>query len=361
MDSAALEQPATTEAESGRWRRFIVLLVAVLTGLIGAAYLLVLLADPYDVVPFSLPLERRIVGFNQRYMYPQIVRSRKFDSFLVGTSTSRLIDPAVLGEGLGARLANLSTNAMSPWEQQAMVGYIFRHAGAPKTLIMGIDITWCHSLADRNRITHHGYPAWLYDDNPWNDYWYFLNSEAVKLAGRMVGYWLGINRERIRYDGFQVFTPPESAYDAAKAQGYIWPSGRREIPFGVPPPVLSESERAALSFPALNWLNDILERLPATCEVLIYLPLHVAYYPWPGSQEAAVAQECKARVAAMARKTGTKVIDYGIVSPITTNDSNYWDSQHYRLPIGYRIARELIPAILEGRPSADGSYRIVVP
>jgi len=35
----------------------------------------VLLVDPYEDVPFSLPLQRRLIDANQRFMYSQIVRS----------------------------------------------------------------------------------------------------------------------------------------------------------------------------------------------------------------------------------------------------------------------------------------------
>jgi hypothetical protein len=54
------------------------------------------------------------------------------------------------------------------------------------------------------------------------------------------------------------------------------------------------------------------------------------------------------------------VIDWRIASPITTNDSNYWDGLHYRLPIARRIARELVAATLNGAEASDGSYRILV-
>jgi hypothetical protein len=51
------------------------------------------------------------------------------------------------------------------------------------------------------------------------------------------------------------------------------------------------------------------------------------------------------------------VINYDFPSAITRSDLNYWDAIHYRLPIGHEIARELGPAVLEGRQSEDGVYR----
>src|SRR5215510_6123965 len=83
--------------------------------------------------------------------------------------------------------------------------------------------------------------------------------------------------------------------------------------------------------------------------------------PWPGTQGAAVDAECKARMAVLAGKHRARLIDWRIVSPLTTNDENYWDPLHYRLPIAERLAHELAEAVLAQRPSVDGSYRIVVP
>ena len=90
------------------------------------------------------------------------------------------------------------------------------------------------------------------------------------------------------------------------------------------------------------------------------MPVHVAIQAWPGTHAAAVEAECKARIAAIARERGAKVIDWRIASPITTNDANYWDALHYRLPIAQRIGRELIGAALHGEESSDGSYRLLV-
>jgi hypothetical protein len=87
-----------------KWRRFVASFLGVLLGGIVTVYLFVVLVDPYDVIPFSLPLERRNVSISQRHMYAQIVRSRRFDSLILGTSTSALLDPALLSKKFGVRL-----------------------------------------------------------------------------------------------------------------------------------------------------------------------------------------------------------------------------------------------------------------
>ena len=46
----------------------------------------------------------------------------------------------------------------------------------------------------------------------------------------------------------------------------------------------------------------------------------------PGTHEAEELAECKARIAAIARKRGAMMIDWDFASSLTSNDLNYWDS-----------------------------------
>ena len=123
---------------------------------------------------------------------------------------------------------------------------------------------------------------------------------------------------------------------------------------------LSDAERRALNYPALAWMDQMLAELPpSSTKVLAFMPVHVAAQRWPGTREAAVEAECKARITAIGQRHGAKTIDWRIASSITTDDENYWDGLHYRLPIARRIARELIDAVLDGKEAADGSYRVL--
>jgi hypothetical protein len=109
------------------WQRVLKLFLAVFVGANMVLYLFVLFVDPYGVVPFSLPLDRGIVSLNQRYMYSQILRSRRYDSLIVGTSTSRLIDPEILNGPFRARFANVAINSASAREQSTIVDYFLAH------------------------------------------------------------------------------------------------------------------------------------------------------------------------------------------------------------------------------------------
>jgi hypothetical protein len=350
---------AHREVSAADWRRFVKLFAAIFVGGILGAALFILLLDPFDMIPFSLPIERPLVSGSQRFAYPQAMRSGRFDSVIVGSSTARLLDPEQLNGPFNARFANMAMNASSAWEEWTTFEYFRRQAGAPKVLIVGVDDGWCDPNADRDR-TRHGFPEWMYDDNRWNDYANLFNSGTLELAARLVGYHLGLYPARSRYDGFEIFTPPESDYDLARAKRGIWVvTPERPLPNLSPPP-LSDAEREALRFPALDWLDQMLAEIPSSTKVLAFMPVHVAIQAWPGTRAAAVEAECKARIAEIARQRGAKVVDWRIASPITIDDSNYWDALHYRLPIAQRIARELIDAVLNGRESAEDDYRLVV-
>jgi len=348
----------TDESKAPDWWAFVLLFLGVLVGGAAAIYLFILLVDPYDTVPFSLPIDRRIVSISDRFMYPQIVRSKRFDSLVIGTSTSRLLDPQVLDRSFHVRFANLAMSSAMAWEQKTMLDLFVRTVGPPKVLIVGLDGVWCAQNADRDRITFRGFPDWLYDDNPWEKYLYLFNSGTLEIAGRLVGYHLHLYRERIRYDGYEVFVPPESQYDLVRAHEAIWHNFRPPVHEQRP---LTAGELGQLSFPALDWLDAALARFPSTTmTILAFMPVNVAALPSPGTREAEIEAECKQRIVAIGRKDGAKVIDWRFPSPLTQNETNYWDPLHYRVPVATRIAEQLGAAALAGHESDDGSYRFLV-
>jgi hypothetical protein len=49
-------------------------------------------------------------------MYPQILRTRRYDSIVVGTSTIRLLDPVALDRALGGHFASVALLSGTAWE-----------------------------------------------------------------------------------------------------------------------------------------------------------------------------------------------------------------------------------------------------
>jgi hypothetical protein len=168
--------------------------------------------------------------------------------------------------------------------------------------------------------------------------------------------------ERIRGDGFEVFTPPEASYDLERARAHIWFNRpERRITPASPAVVLPTGEAERLSMPALAWLDGVLAKMPPGTDVILaFLPIHVAAQMQPGSAAEALDRACKERIAAIAARRGATLVDLRRASPITTDDANYWDPLHVRLPVAARVAEALKAARATGADAPDGFYQVMV-
>ena len=328
-------------------------------GLGGVAGLIVLM-NPFGNLPLRAFGAHVIMDTNDRAQYPAIVRSGNFDSAVIGSSSSKLLDPDRLERVLGGRFANLAMNDGRAWEQYQLTLLFLSTTPRARTLVFGIDWVWCAGDAVVNRFSSgRTFPPWIYDDDPWNDWLYILNIRALETAGLLVANRLGFLKARIPANGFDVFVPSEAAYDAAKARRHIWGGKPQIIVAQSPGYELSEAERASWQFPALAWLTDLMTRAAdGTRFVLAFMPAHIAAQPQPQSREAARESECKARIATLATRHGAYLIDFKIRSSITTEDSNFWDPLHYRLPIAHRIVSGIGRALATGidDPVGDWAY-----
>ena len=86
------------------------------------------------------------------------------------------------------------------------------------------------------------------------------------------------------------------------------------------------------------------------------MPAHVAGQLQPGSEEAAKGDARRGwprSPPATARISSTSKI----ASRITTEDANYWDTLHYRLPIAERIVEGIARAVATGKDDPGGDWR----
>lgn len=352
-----LPDPSEQQTSPAKWRRYFFAFIAVFVGVLVAAYIFILLIDPFGISPVSLPMKRALVTV-QRYMYPQLIRSHRFDSAIFGTSTSMLLDPEILNGPFQARFANLAMASATAWEQKTLAELFLREVRRPKVLVMGLDSVWCSPNADLDRITFRGFPDWLYDDNRWNDYLHLINRISFMSAVRLLRFNVGLFSPTTRSDGMDTFLPPEAEYDLERARQHIY----GEVPLvptfaGRPlplPPSSPDDGQKQTEFPALVWLDQILAKAPdETRKVLAFMPVHV------GTAGDDALDLCKMKIAEIGRRRGASIVDWRIPSSITREDSNYWDALHYRVPIANKIARDLTGAVLSGAESTDGTYRLV--
>jgi len=256
------------------WRGFVWVALVVFGSAIALLEVFVLLMNPYGNLPHLLFREHEITDINQRFQYPALIRSGRFDSIVIGASDARLIRPEALDGIFGGRFANLSMNGGLAWEQYQLADLFIRTVPEPRMLIVALDHVWCDSNADARRTTFRGFPEWMYDDDLWNDFAYMLNGKSVEISGRRLAVALGLKPGRLDA-GYEVFTPPESAYDPVKVRNKLWgDAGPRAIEAKEPPYAPTSVERASWQFLAHAWLDEILGRFRGRV-VLVFMPAHI--------------------------------------------------------------------------------------
>ncbi len=341
------------------WRGFWITALGTACGLAAALYAAVVVVDPYDTLWLSPPFERAPVSTNQRYSYPAIARKARFDSVVIGTSTSRLLRPAKLDEVLGGNFANLSLSDGTAYEQSQILKLFARHHPDARTAIFGIDIVWCDTRRKYIELTFRPFPPWLYDENAANDLAHIFNLPAFEAAGRQIGFLLGWRPGRYAPDGYATFLPPAADYDLARARQKIYGEAglRRHAPVN-PPVTLSEDQRAAWKVPTHALMREMLAALPErTRKILVFVPYHHFRQAVPGSRHAAFWRECKRRLTAIAGEfANTHVLDFMIASDITLRDENYWDLLHTTVEVADRVS-ELIAEGVRTRCGIEGLMR----
>lgn len=347
--------PSSTSS-SDPWRRFAATLAAASAGLCALVFLFVALVDPWGTLPLSLPITRWPVDGDARYAFPALARNPDYDSAVIGNSTSRLLRPALLDALLGGRFANLAMNAATAYEQSAILGVFIAAHPRAQSVAIGLDVVWCHTEPRMTRDTARPFPTWMYERGRWAGYAHMFDLHAVQTAGQAFAEFAGLKPRVYGIDGYTRFTPPDETYDAARAEAHMreWstfvPAGRRDGP------------PEGWTFPALDVLRGRLEALPAEArKILFFTPYNRAVLPKPGEDGAASAwAECKRRVASIARDVAnTTLADFMFASPLTSDDTNYWDGLHYRQPVADRLARDLARAA-KGEAVADDSMRVIV-
>ncbi len=353
-----------TSNSDRNWKPFLRSAVITMVLLIVGHFILLLVVDPYDTVPFSPNIDRVPVDDIQRIFHPLVAKKPQFDSAIIGNSTIRLLKPERLNQGLNAHFANLGMNAATAWEQEQILRVFLRHRTTVDTVIIGMDQLWCRQGTtsiqfgddDRRQQFH----EWIYDEETINNI-PPINLATVKHSWLQLFALAGAYTPEYGVDGYTVFTKPMSKYSLNRARRHIYRSQTPKQHKPVKPAVvLTDKERESLQFYEIDQrMKSLLELLPEeTRKVFMYVPLHAYQQPIPGSRKDAIWAECKQRMTTLAAGySNSFVIDFLFPSKLTRTDENYWDYQHYTVDVAERLAHYLDEAINTG--TVHPEYRIL--
>lgn len=340
--------PSSTSSSEGHgWRRFGLAFLGTAAGSALAVYLFIVMVDPFGMLPVSLPFDRGPVDSNARYAFPMLAQNPRFDSAILGTSTSRLLRPIELDRELGTKFVNLSMNSATANEQSRLFRVFLRAHPNPHAILFGLDIQWCVDAGRYEMFTDRPFPAWMYDGSPWRGYLEMADLYSIEKAGQAFAEWTGMKRRVYGRDGYTSFVPDENRYDIAKVAEKMRGVG----PYVPDGPSLGTEEWRE---PALDLLRKDIADLPAqTLKLLVFMPVNQRLIAEQPGTAREFRRLCKRRVAEIAGNAANAVaIDFMIPSPITSDDDNYWDPLHYRVGIANRIGIDIALA-LKGVTNAD--------
>lgn len=328
--------------------RFVLFCAAALGALL---YVFILVADPYQNISLVGSLERAPVSTNQRFAYPAIARNPSFNGLVIGTSTSRLLDPQRINPQSSARFANLSMNSATAYEQQQIHALFVKHHPDMRYLVIGVDETWCNRSENIERFTFRRFPPWLFDDNRFNDFLYLFNGKALENAVRMTELLLGKRAPKYRNDGYRDFTQDFGEWRAQAVIPRLYPKGRGPVAAASVPPL---TERGDWHFPLMNNLADIVKQTPAGAQIALLLPpLHAQHI----SQRATALSECKGRVVKLAAADSrVTLMDYMYVSALNREDTHYWDAVHFNRAVA-RVLEDDLSAVFSGETAVSDYLR----
>lgn len=322
--------------------KFLKTLLASLGVLVILVYGLILLVDPYQNVPFSLPLDRAPISTNQRFTYPALARNPSFNSVIIGSSTVRLLNPKNLDTSIGARFANLAMNSATAYEQKRMHELFLRHHPGTDYVVIGIDDSWCRREAAYKKYTFRAFPEWMFNDNSWDDLLYMFNDKALENTVRLLEYVVGRRAAKYETNGYRNFTVDFGVYDPRVARARLYPHGApptRRIPKIAP-----DSQHPDWEFAAHDLLSTMLAASTGVKgTVMLFAPLHGDYL----ARSEALYRECKGRIVMLGQEYGVQMIDFMIESEITSSDEKFWDPLHFRDGVA-RIVEDGIADVFTG-------------
>jgi hypothetical protein len=349
------------EKTDTQWRRFTYTLLLASGAIPAVLYLFIVIVDPYDNLPVSPDWERLQITGSHRHYKPSVARRSEYEGVVIGASTSMMLHPGRLGKALDARFANLAMPAASPFEQLRLLRLYRDHHPTPRYVFVGLDPVYCDpDGAGKQLGANKGRPDpyWLYDENHWND-WPGLTPESLKHARRQARALLQPDEDPAARDGYYNFTIKSyGPYDLQHARKNIY-KGLHPLPKpqNAPSVNIDPATRQGWLFPDLIQLQKALEQLPVeTVKLVFFTPLHWYQQAQPGTQEQVEMAECKHRVAAFAdRLKNYYALDFMRRTPITLEDSNYWDGMHFTTEIA-RSLEDILANVIKGVQGDKENY-----
>lgn len=304
-------------------------------GILAAAFLLVALAvvivDPYFHYHKPLPfLSFRL--YEERYINDGISRHFDFDAVITGTSMAQNFRPSEMDALFGTR---------SVKETFSGAGYRELSENLERALERNPDITTVLWTVDYNGflrpwdwVQYEDYPAYLYDDNPWNDVSYLFNKDVL--------YHAVLPNIAMTLTGQDSTTMDEySSWERECGLPIILQSYDRENVSPEPDLTFDEEERRAVTQTIETNITRVVNRYPDVVFYIFYPPYSICYWDALNIKGTLVRQ-------IMAEQTATELLlecpnvrlyNFFDQYQVVCNPDYYCDDGHYNGEVNSMILK----------------------
>jgi len=323
MDPIHGHRPKRDEA----WGRWLLQFVSLLVGGLLAAYLFALLVDPFSTGRFAITQRIDRASDNQWFAKAGLVRDAQFDAALIGSSVAGTLDPSHIGEITGRKVVQLSLYGVVPQNLLEVArAYDRHHRNKPTLQIYILDENWCYPA----HMPQTNVPTWLYRSSDREYLSHIFIPEALKIALRRVGIWVGLLDQSMPANGFAPIYPRNFDEQIARTKLLATKPELDRPPPEAPLPSLDD---LALHLAALD------SRTPV---VLAFVPVYSNVLPPAGSVAQLRDAACKERVRRIGEtRPNTAYLDLQGDNAWAHDITGYFDSRHFRGEVARSVEIEI--------------------
>ncbi|HXZ48227.1 MAG TPA: hypothetical protein VEG27_04350 [Usitatibacter sp.] len=321
-------------------RGFVLAVVAVALALAASAGALNAWVDPFAHYHRPIHFPARFYPEWQRYENPGIAKHYDYDRVVTGSSLMECVLPSDVDRAMGGRTVNLSVSAMSAFDAGRLLEAALA-TGKPRQVIMNLDYNMFSGAPGRSGFAE-AFPAYLYDDDPWNDLPYLL---GIGTTRKSVETLLGLHWSRFNTDPDRMWYWADGATFSAAHVVHGLDPANLNARFSQPPRTL---EGMQASFEAN--LAPVIERYPGVRFTFLYAPYSIlAWADFEQRRQVGVTLAFREWLFdRMAGRPNVELFDFQ-ADPVLTEDLGLYTDIYHFSPA---VAKGLMEAI------AAGSHRL---
>lgn len=305
-----------------------------MTAFVGGILLLVLvfwIFDPYFHFHKPFPfISYRL--YDERYMNDGISRHFDYDAVITGTSMAQNFKTSEADVLFGVKSVKETFSGAAYKELSENLERALRRNKDLRTIIWTMDANAI--LRDKDYAAYEGYPAYLYDDNPWNDVSYVFNKE--------IWYHGVLNNLVMTLTGQPSTTFDEySSWEKETGYEYVMASYDRWEEKAPEAPGLTAADVEMVTGNIQQNFVDLANQYPDTTFYIFYTPYSICWWDFM-NQEGMINYYFEAELIAtemLLECPNIKLYNFHDKYDIITNLDNYRDKEHYASHINSMILK----------------------